>query len=343
LNTVPHRRRPYGGARSLAFVLLTLAGGCTEQAVESADVAAEVHVTPRSRSAFEPIVVPTDLDARKVALGDRLFHDSRLSADDSVACASCHSLDTGGVDRRPTSVGIGGAVGPINAPTVFNSGYFFRQFWDGRAASLEEQANGPVHAAAEMGSNWEQAIAKLSRDRDFVRDFTAVYPSGLSGENFCDAIATFERSLVTPNSDFDRFLGGDEAALGPEAARGYRMFRNYGCVSCHQGVAMGGNMYQLFGVMGDYFADRGSPSDADNGRFNVTHDERDRHVFKVPTLRNIAATAPYFHDGSAETLDAAVRVMSFYQLGRDLDEEEVAALVAFLESLTGEYNGRSLR
>jgi cytochrome c peroxidase len=321
--------------------VLALLAGCEPDDAERANATLE---RPSSTTRpIEPIPAAVDVDPSKVALGEELFHDKRLSRDNSIACAGCHALDTGGVDKRRTSVGIGGAVGPINSPTVWNSGFSFRQFWDGRAASLEEQADGPVHAAAEMGSSWPEVIEKLSADQDFSARFQKVYPSGLTAENLRDAIATFERSLVTPNSAFDQFLNGDESALTEQQAAGYRMFLEYGCVSCHQGVAMGGNMFQRFGIMGDYFADRGNVTEADLGRYNVTKKEEDKHLFKVPSLRNVELTAPYFHDGSAETLAEAVQVMAKYQLGRELDREEVGAVVAFLESTTGEYKSKSLR
>lgn len=293
----------------------------------------------------EPIVpIPTDLklDARKVALGDRLFHDKRLSRDNTLACASCHGLATGGVDRRPSSIGIGGAKGPINAPTVYNSGFNFRQFWDGRASSLEEQAGGPIHNPKEMGSNWQEVLAKLGQDEALVAEAKAVYPEGLSPKTISDAIATFERSLATPNSRFDRWLRGDKAALAADEQRGYQLFKSYGCIACHQGVNVGGNMFQVFGVMGNYF-DKRPGNEADLGRFNVTKQDTDRHVFKVPTLRNVAVTAPYFHDGSAATLDEAVEVMFRYQLGRQAPRQDKELIVKFLQTLTGEYRGKPLQ
>lgn len=298
--------------------------------------------TARDDAALTPLPLTMAADPARVALGRTLFHDVRLSHDDSTSCASCHSLDTGGCDRRVTSTGIGGTAGAINAPTVFNAALNFRQFWDGRAATLEAQIDGPIHAPGEMGSNWPEIVQKLSRDAAVVAEFEAVYGHGPSAESVRDALASFERSLITPNAPFDRFLRGDEHALEPLARDGYHLFTTYGCVACHQGVGVGGNMYQRFGVLGDYFADRGHLTDADLGRFATTGEEADRHVFKVPSLRNVARTAPYFHDGSAPTLDAAVTTMARYQLGRELDENEVHALVAFLESLTGEYDGRPL-
>jgi cytochrome c peroxidase len=178
-------------------------------------------------------------------------------------------------------------------------------------------------------------VAAVASDPAYVRDFAADYPDGITPDNVRNAIATFERSLVTVDAPFDRWQRGEAAAIGAEARAGYAMFLDYGCASCHQGVGIGGNMYQRLGIMGDYFADRGSETTVDQGRYDVTHLEEDRHVFRVPSLRNVAATAPYFHDGSAGDLSSAVRTMGHYQLGRDLDPSEIEALVAFLESLTG--------
>lgn len=291
---------------------------------------------------IKPVAVDTKLDARKVALGDRLFHDKRLSKDNSVSCASCHNLARGGADSLPTSTGIGGVKGPINAPTVFNSSLNFRQFWDGRAATLEEQAADPVHNPKEMGSNWNEVLGKLAQDAALVDQFKQAYPDGMQARNVQDAIASFERSLTTPNSRFDRHLKGEKNALTADELRGYQLFKSYGCVACHQGVNAGGNMFQTFGVMGDYFARRGGVTAADLGRYNVTKDEADKHMFKVPGLRNVALTAPYFHDGSAKTLPEAVDVMFMYQLGRPASAQDKALIVKFLNTLTGEYKGRPL-
>ncbi len=293
----------------------------------------------------EPIKpVPTDnkLDAKKVALGERLFNDKRFSKDNSMSCASCHNLAKGGVDGLQTSIGIGGAKGPINAPTVFNSSLNFRQFWDGRAASLEEQVGGPVHNPLEMGSNWVEVIAKLSKDSALVDQMKQSYPDGVQAKNIQDAISVFERSLTTPNARFDKYLRGVKTALTTDEFRGYQLFKSYGCVACHQGVNLGGNMFQTFGVMGDYFAKRGGVQVADLGRFNVTKSEGDKHVFKVPSLRNVALTAPYFHDGSAKTLGDAVDVMFKFQLGRPSPVQDKEFIIKFLQTLTGEYKGKSL-
>lgn len=297
----------------------------------------------QSDEPIKPVTVDTKLDPRRVAVGDKLFHDRRLSKDNSISCASCHNLARGGVDSLDVSIGVGGAKGAINAPTVFNSSLNFRQFWDGRAASLEEQAAGPVHNPKEMASNWAEVMVKLSQDSALAEQMKQAYPDGLQPKNIQDALATFERSLVTPNARFDRHLKGEKNALSADELRGYQLFKTYGCVACHQGVNVGGNMFQTFGVMGDYFARRGGVTEADLGRYNVTKQPADKHVFKVPSLRNVALTAPYFHDGSAKTLPEAVDVMFRYQLGRPASAQDKALIVKFLHTLTGEHNGKPLQ
>ena len=289
-----------------------------------------------------PLPLEIKLNDRKVALGGRLFNDPILSGDGSVSCAHCHNLAAGGVDRQPHSRGIGGKEGGINAPTVFNSGFNFRQFWDGRADTLENQIDGPLQHPSEMGSNWQHAVKVLSADSFYRSEFKSLYSDGIQPQNIKDAIATFERSLITPNSRFDRFLRGDKTAMNQEEQAGYQLFQKLGCISCHQGMNIGGNMYQKLGVMEDYFAVRGNPTIADQGRFNVTKQEKDRHFFKVPSLRNVAVTAPYLHDGSAKKLEDAVKVMARFQLGKKIDQNEVAKIVAFLRTLTGQYLGKTL-
>jgi cytochrome c peroxidase len=290
---------------------------------------------PFSQEPIQAIPPEGHADSGRIGLGRLLFEDRRLSADDTISCSHCHLLGQGGVDGRVHSIGIGGAEGNINAPTVFNSGFNFVQFWDGRAATLEEQVEGPIHNPVEMGSNWKQVVGKLEKDERYPGMFGAIYKDGITAANIKDAIATFERSLSTPDSAFDRFLRGDKEAISSDARHGYELFFSYGCIACHQGVNIGGNMYQQMGLMADYFGDRGKVTPADMGRFNVSGDPADRHYFKVPSLRNIALTAPYFHDGSAQTLQQAVRVMAKYQLGRPMPEEDVASIVAFLRALTG--------
>lgn len=296
----------------------------------------------RDHEPIKPIPLTFHLDARKVALGRALFHEPKLSHDNTLSCASCHDLGKGGVDGRPHSIGIHQAEGPINAPTVFNSGLNFKQFWDGRAATLEEQVDGPVQAAGEMGSTWDEVVGKLRATPSYVASFKEIFPNGIHPQNIRVAMAEFERSLTTPNSRFDKYLRGDDSALTEDEKEGYQKFKTHGCTSCHQGVNVGGNMFETFGAMADYFGQRGHVTKVDFGRFNVTGHEADRFAFKVPSLRNIALTAPYFHDGSVTNLEDAVKVMGRHQLGEPLSDEEVALIVKFLKTLTGEYEGKPL-
>jgi cytochrome c peroxidase len=289
-----------------------------------------------------PLPLTLDLDPAKLALGTRLFHDSRLSADNTVSCASCHNLASGGVDNRARSIGVKNGVGSVNAPTVFNSGLNFVQFWDGRATTLEAQAEGPITHPLEMASTWAMVLEKLQLDTFYAGEFGRLYPEGMTPGNIKNAIATFERSLITPNSRFDRYLRGEAAALTAQEKSGYALFQSYGCSSCHQGVNLGGNMFEKMGLMGDYFADRGNLTEADKGRFNITRNLDNLYEFRVPTLRNVALTAPYFHDGSATTLKEAIRVMAKYQLGRSMPPEDQDNIEAFSHSLTGEYQGKAL-
>lgn len=291
---------------------------------------------------IRPIPLTVTLDSDKVQLGQRLFRDPQLSRDNTVACISCHDLENGGTDHLKRPIGIGGAIGDVNTLTVFNSANNFALFWDGRAETLEDQIDGPLNNPKEMGFSWEGVIKRLEKDASYVAEFARIYPQGITTETIKDAIATFERSLVTPNSRFDQYLHGDSAAITDDEKRGYQNFKSYGCIACHQGMNVGGNMFQIFGVMADYFADRGDVTKADFGRFNVTGNENDRHRFRVPSLRNVAKTAPYFHDGSAETLEQAIMIMARYQLGRTIPLEDVALIEKFLHTLSGEYHGEPL-
>ena len=292
---------------------------------------------------IQPLPMSIELDPDRVALGNKLFHDPRLSGDDTISCATCHDLAKGGTDQAKSSTGIGGQVGPINSPTTFNSGFFVRQFWDGRAGTLEEQAAGPVHNPIEMGSNWEEVIPKLEKDKEYVEAFKSIYgDEGITGDAIVDAIATFERSLITPNSRFDQYLRGDEEALTAEEKEGWELFKASGCVACHVGQAMGSQSFERMGLKADYFAERGNVQEVDNGLSNFTKKDADQHKFKVPTLRNIALTYPYFHDGQTIDLKDAVKIMSRYQEGSEFTDEEAGKVTAFLKTLTGEYNGQPL-
>jgi cytochrome c peroxidase len=294
------------------------------------------YTPPATEQPITPIPDVLDLDPRLVELGRRLFHDKRLSRDDTVSCASCHDLKLAGGDALPVAVGVRNQLGTVNSPTVLNSAFNFRQFWDGRAATLEEQAEGPVHNPIEMDTNWQDVIRKLAHDPEYVQQFKVIWPDAIKPEHLQSAIAEFQRSLITPGAPFDRYLKGELQALDADARRGWDLFRNFGCIACHQGVNIGGNMYANLGVMGDYFADRGKPPEkSDMGRFNVTGREEDRYSFKVPTLRNVARTHPYFHDGSVKDLDQAVEAMARYQLGIEISVPDRDAMVAFLISLNG--------
>ena len=293
---------------------------------------------------IRPIADSLPVDMHKVVLGDMLYHDTRLSADNSISCASCHGLNTGGVDNKRYSEGVGGQFGGVNAPTVYNAAYNFVQFWDGRANTLAEQAAGPPLNPVEMACHsFDEIIAKLQQDVNFTKAFTEVYPEGYSEKSITNAIEEFEKTLLTPNSRFDRYLKGEKSAINDTELTGYELFKKYDCVTCHVGETLGGQSYELMGVKRDYFADRGSEmTEEDNGRFKQTKTDRDKHRFKVPGLRNIALTAPYFHDGSIKTMKDAVDYMAKYQVDAILSNEELGEIVAFLETLTGEYKGKPL-
>lgn len=293
---------------------------------------------------IRPIADSIPVDVHKVTLGDMLYHDTRLSADNTVSCASCHGLNTGGVDNKQYSEGVGGQFGGVNAPTVYNAAYNFVQFWDGRAITLADQAAGPPLNPVEMAcQSFDEIIAKLRQDADFTKAFAAVYPDGYSEKNITNAIEEFEKTLLTPNSPFDCYLKGDKQAINASELAGYELFKQYDCATCHVGETLGGQSYELMGVKRDYFVDRGlAMTEEDNGRFKQTKTDRDKHRFKVPGLRNIALTAPYFHDGSLKTMKEAVDYMAKYQIDQNLPEDELNKMVAFLETLTGEYKGKRL-
>ena len=286
---------------------------------------------------LKPIPGPVDVNAEKAALGRALFHDARLSRDDTVSCASCHDLSSGGDDGRRYPIGIEGRIGTVNTPTVYNAALNFKQSWDGRADTLEQQVDDPVQSPQVMGSLWPDVVAKLHEDSEYPQRFEALYPDGITRNSIRNAIAEFIRSLTTPDSRFDRWLKGDVSALDRVEKRGYDLFKRYGCISCHQGANVGGNMFQVFGVRNEYFKKRGTITKADLGRFNVTGHPDDRHVFKVPSLRMAAHTAPYLHDGSAATLRDAVEAMFEVPTGVATPPDgDMEAIVAFIETLAGE-------
>lgn len=303
-----------------------------------------------ANEAIYPLVDSIPVNPAKVALGAKLFHDTRLSKDNSVSCATCHSLDSAGVDRLQFSKGIKDQIGGINAPTVFNAAFHIAQFWDGRAADLQAQAGGPPFDMLEMGSeSWDEIIVKLAQDKVLTEEFKSVYPDGYSGANITDAIAEFEKTLITPNSRFDLYLKGDENVLTAEEIEGYELFKSNNCATCHVGQAMGGQSYEYMGIVADYFADREMKADRDiiktkdQGHFNATNKESDLQRFKTPSLRNVALTAPYMHDGTINSLGEATRIMLKYQVGKELSDNEVDKIVKFMHTLNGQYNGQELK
>ncbi|MFZ6756203.1 cytochrome-c peroxidase [Undibacterium sp. Ji50W] len=285
---------------------------------------------------IKPIPFSLNQNPARAEIGRQLFRDPILSGNNKISCASCHNLEKGGADGLARSVGLNGQKTEVNTPTVFNTAFNFKQFWNGRADSLEAQISHVIQNPAEMGAKWEEIVLKVSKDAKYQQAFIASYKDGVTKANIQDAIATFERTLITPNSRFDKYLRGDNSAISEAEKIGYTKFKQYGCIACHQGVNVGGNMFQKFGVMGDYFKQRGNPTEADLGRYLVTKEEADKYVFKVPGLRNVALTAPYFHDASAKTLEDAVDVMFKYQLGRVGSKEDKESIVKFLNTLTGE-------
>ncbi|MEY5027943.1 MAG: hypothetical protein RLZ63_258 [Pseudomonadota bacterium] len=266
-----------------------------------------------------------------VELGKKLYFDPRLSKSGFISCNSCHNLSMGGTDNLKTSIGHNWQKGPINAPTVLNSSMNVAQFWDGRAADLKAQAGGPIANPGEMASSHELSVHILQSIPGYVSEFKQVFGTNkIDIDKVTAAIAAFEETLVTPNSRFDKWLKGDKKALNSQEVAGYKLFKDAGCVACHNGPAVGGNSFQKMGIVEPF---KGNTSD---GRAAVTGKDADRFNYKVPTLRNVEMTYPYFHDGSADTLEQAVDVMGRLQLGRKFTADENAKLVAFLMTLTGD-------
>ena len=273
-----------------------------------------------------------DLQPALVELGKKLYFDPRLSKSGFISCNSCHNLAAGGTDNLKSSIGHKWQQGPINAPTVLNSVYNVAQFWDGRAKDLKAQAGGPIANPGEMAATHELAIDILKSIPAYAEEFKTAFGSdGVTIDRVTTAIAAFEGMLITPNSRFDKWLKGDKSALTPAEAEGYALFKNAGCVGCHNGPAVGGGSFQKMGVVEPY-----KTNNKAEGRIAVTKQEADRLAFKVPTLRNVELTYPYFHDGGAATLEEAVDVMGRVQLGRKFSADENAKIVAFLKTLTGE-------
>jgi cytochrome c peroxidase len=305
-------------ARWLALLLLFAATPMQTPVSQTASPQA-----PADQEPITPVPLPPSVDPLKLALGERLFADPRLSADGSRACISCHDTRTNGASANRLNKAFDGSKLPFDTSTVFNAVLSFRLNWEGKFRSLDAQAEGSLENPGIMGTRIDQVVGKLSADPDTAQQFRAAYGHGPERASLLDAIATYERTLVTPGSRFDRWLGGDAAALSVEEQNGYQLFKSIGCVSCHQGVNVGGNLFERHGI----FHPLASP---------------EPEILRVPSLRNVATTPPYFHDGSTPTLGEAVRKMGAAQLDRILSDEQVEAIVAFLNTLTGTYRGASV-
>jgi len=288
--------------------------------------------TPQTNEPIQPIPPAKISNAAKVELGKQLFFDPRLSKSGFISCNSCHNLSMGGSDNLTSSIGHNWQQGPINSPTVLNASFNVKQFWDGRAATLKEQAAGPIANPKEMAFTHTLAVDVLSSIPQYRESFRKIYKTDqITLDAVTDAIAEFEKTLVTPNSRFDRWLEGDEQALSKTELEGYQLFKSVGCVACHNGPAVGGNSFQKMGLAAPY-----KTSNPAEGVAGLTGKESDRQVFKVPTLRNIELTYPYFHDGAYWKLEEAVDVMARVQLGRQLQADEIDKITAYLKTLTGE-------
>lgn len=334
--------RALGRARAAGVLgsWLVLAAACADEP----ELRAPSLLPPRLLAAvrpgepIRPIPPVSELagDELQVALGRRLFVEPALSADRTRRCIDCHPFERGGADPRPRSPGIDGSPGIVQAPSIFNLAFDHCYNWDGRSCDLATHALIPLANPKVMNMPAERLVATLAAESDYAGRFAAAYPDGLTAANVAHALGAYERTLVTPNSPLDRYLLGDDDALGPEALAGYDLFKAIGCASCHQGTNVGGNLFQRFGVLGEPDAGADRAPDPYAGRSRVTGRDEDRRVFRVPSLRNVALTAPYFHDASAATLADAVRIMARHQLGHELGDEQVARLITFLAALTGD-------
>ncbi len=311
----------------LVIALLGCAGAPDERGMDTGMLAAFSPLPEVMESPDNPVT------PEKVDLGRRLFHDPRLSKSGMVSCATCHPLDRYGVDGKPVSEGHEGQKGKRNSPTVYNAAGHFVQFWDGRAETVEEQAKGPITDPVEMAmTSPEEVESALRADAYYTEAFRGAFPGEaepVTFDNFARAVGAFERTLTTP-SRWDAFLEGDANALTEAEKEGFRRFTAAGCMACHRGPYVGGEMYSRLGIV------KGWPDKSDLGRYQVTGHERDRLIFKAPGLRNVAETAPYLHNGSVESLEETVRLMAEYQVGKELTEADVRAIVTWLKTLTGE-------
>jgi cytochrome c peroxidase len=288
----------------------------------------------------ESVNTNNESSVEKIALGKKLYFDTRLSKDNTQSCNTCHNLETYGVDNKSFSEGNDGGLGGRNSPTTLNAALHISQFWDGREPNIEAQAGGPILNPVEMAMHSEEEVMlRLADIEDYQLLFKDAFPNSdtlFSYDNLKKAIGVFERELLTP-SKFDEYLNGDLTALTDEEKEGLNTFIGEGCIACHSGALLGGTMYNKFGLFGDCWELTGSEK-IDNGKFDLTQKESDKYVFKVPSLRNVEKTYPYFHDGSVSDLSESVKIMAKLQLGKDLSDEKTNSIVLFLNSLTGEVN-----
>ena len=290
-----------------------------------------ISININAKEPIIPIPMEIQVDMPKARLGQILFSDSLLSKDNSTACVNCHDINVGGADKRVVSLGYAKKKGDIQSPTVFNSRYNFKQFWNGRANNLLEQADGPINNPAEHNMDSKTVEKRINKSDKYKKKFKEVYGvSYIPYELVLDAIVEFENALTTPNAKFDKYLR-NEIELSKDEKDGYKLFKQYGCVTCHNGINIGGNSFQKMGTFMEYKSAVKYPD-----RSKVTKDNSHKNVFKVPTLRNINLTAPYFHDGSAKTLKEALTIMSRHNLGLKIDDKQVDKMVLFLKTLDGE-------
>jgi cytochrome c peroxidase len=293
--------------------------------------------------AIVPLPPAVVADPARAALGARLFADPQLSRDGVRSCASCHPLERGGMDGQRRAHASDGTTLLRNTPTIFNLAFDQFYNWDGATESLPAHDALVLHNPVLMGMDDRVLQSRLANDPAYRQGFAKSYRDGLTVANAIDALATFERTLVTPDARFDRYLRGEKGVLTAEEEHGFLLFSSLGCIACHQGRNIGGNLLQRFGVFVDTSAQRRPGEPIDYGRYTRTGDEADREVFRVPSLRNVAITAPYFHDGRAPTLPLAVATMAQVQLGRRVADQDVQSIVAFLKTLTGRFQGRELQ
>lgn len=286
-----------------------------------------------AREPVSPVVWPSEITA-KMRLGKQLFFDDRLSADDKGSCHSCHRFDHGGAAPEARSLMSNGQPQSFNSPSIFNVIHNHRQGWRGNHRTLEDHLKQLLDQGDEMGLAWPKLMIKLQQT-EYPQAFNQLYPDGLNQKNLIDALVEFEKGLTTP-SPFDAYLAGDREAVDTEVLKGYHRFKYYGCISCHQGRNFGGNLFQRLGVIEPYFDEQNPPQQGDQGRFSLTALESDRFVFRVPSLRNVANTAPYLHNGSIASLEQTISTIAWHQLGRKLSEDDIYYLSRFLESLSGE-------